>query len=304
MDYYVGIDGGGTRTAAAVANEDQEVVFRCYAKTINFCGVDFETAKLNMKELFDTLKEKLGVTQFSKVIIGSSSNYDSDELDLLNNLNSVIPSESIAYHSDADVALQCIDEDTGAIIISGTGSMLLAKVKEKRYTVGGYGHILGDEGSAYDIAIKGIQQALRSYDGWAQPTALLQKMKEYFELDCVDNIINKVYIDNSEKAYIAGFSMTVSQAADEGDNVACAILKDAAENLFRQYTALQNKCGTRLDAVYLYGSVLIHDKIVASTFREMMQKEYPTIAIKNLTRPPEIGALRFCFEEYKNDLAR
>ncbi len=302
MKYYVGIDGGGTRTAVAVADENQKIVYRCHAKTINFCGVDFNTAKHNMDELFLQLKKAVNVHSFEQVVIGSSSNYDTEELKLLKQLNAGIPSQHIVYHSDADVAMQSIDEDIGAILISGTGSMLLGKVGEKRFTVGGYGHLLGDEGSAYDIAVRGIQQALRYHDGWAEPTVLLEKMKDYFALNSIDDIIYRIYIDGNDKSYIAGFSKTLSQAALDGDNVAYKILTNAAESLIRQYTALHQKCGGVINVVYLYGSVLIKDKIVSTAFKKCMSETHPQITVKNLTRPPEIGALRFCFNDYKEDL--
>ncbi len=302
MKYYVGLDGGGTRTCAVVADEYQNIVYRTYGKTINYCGVDFISVQENMRELFNDIKRHLNIESFERVVIGSSSNYDNEDNDILRELNKVIPSSDITYYGDADVALNSIDEDTAAVIIAGTGSMLLAKVGDNQYTVGGYGHILGDEGSAYDIAINGLKQAIRYSDGWAEPTELLRAAMDYFEISESEDIINRIYIGDQEKSYVAGFSKTVSDVALSGDKAANDILLQAADSLFRQFCALNKKVDNKLNTVYLYGSVLIKAEVVRQEFKQKMKETFPQISVNSLARPPEVGALRFCFDIFKNDL--
>ena len=98
-------------------------------------------------------------------------------------------------------------------------------------TVGGWGRVLGDEGSGYHIGLDAIKAVTRDFDGLSEAGALMRGLKERFGLESRQGIINAVYRHRFD---IPSVAPLVLAAADAGDGVAVSILRRAATDLAGQ----------------------------------------------------------------------
>jgi len=133
--------------------------------------------------------------------------------------------------NDAELPLSALDGTAGVALIAGTGSIALGRDSHGTTArVGGWGHIIGDEGSGYEIGRRGLQAAVRAADGRGQTTALLELMLQHWHLDKASDIIGQIY-PAGDKAVIARLSPIVLMAARAGDKVARRIVQQAAGEL-------------------------------------------------------------------------
>lgn len=306
MNYYAGIDGGGTTTRLAVADDNQHIIYTDTGPSINFFGVGSERAKRNLSDLLLRATAALGIHKFRRVVIGSSSLFDAADDGMVHTLNGAVPAETVEYYSDLDIALKAMEGayDNIAILASGTGSMLSARQQDNTLcTVGGYGHLIGDEGSAYDIAVSGLRAAIRYDEGWGAPTKLVQAAKAHYGIDTLRALVGLLYHDLTEKSHIAGFAVQVEQLASAGDAVAQDILERAADDLFAQFRVLTRKV-PRIDCLGVTGSVLSAGTAVRRRLEQLLTDAYPALPVVVMERPAEVGALRYCFDDvgYTGDL--
>ncbi|MFM8271047.1 MAG: N-acetylglucosamine kinase, partial [Gemmata sp.] len=119
----------------------------------------------------------------------------------------------------------------GVALVAGTGSMAFARAADGRNArSGGWGPLLGDEGSGYAIALAGLRAATRAADGRAPATPLIDKLLAAFGLSRPHDLVDAVYRGN-DRAVLAALAPVVMNAAEGGDPVASEILRDAAGEL-------------------------------------------------------------------------
>ena len=293
-----GIDGGGTTTKVVVSNLKGNVVCSFLSDTINHYGAGSAKVAKTFKGIASKLNKKLECLP-SIIFVGNSAleGLANDALVLELTQGAFTPSK-VVFHSDVYIALLGFTlGNAGAVLISGTGSMACGiDDAGKYYTVGGWGQTLGDEGSGYHMAINGIKAALRAHDGLQEPTILSQKLKSFFGLNHLHDIIDKVYNPPAEKSFIAAFSIEVANAAEEGDLCAIKIHAEEARWLYKLALSVTNKCKTT--NLGYYGSVLTRNSMIRNQLQEKLAVH--SIHIQEPLFKPEIGALIGAFEESGN----
>jgi N-acetylglucosamine kinase-like BadF-type ATPase len=126
----------------------------------------------------------------------------------------------------------------GIAAISGTGSNTFGvNARGAAWRCGGWGHIVGDEGSGYLIAVKAIRAVLAYRDGRNDWTALVPRLLDFYGLRLIEDIKPIIYRD-FDKARIAAFAQQVAEAADEGDGMATGIFREAAADLAEQISTV------------------------------------------------------------------
>ena len=294
MTYYLGIDGGGTKTTAVVADETGKIICKAVGKTINFYGVGFAESRKNLEEIICEIKEKTGITVFRSTFIGCSaldSRADRDTIVAL--CNGIIESEKIEMNSDLFIALKA--SQGNCVAVCGTGSMAIGEKKDGSIIIkGGWGHILGDEGSAYSIALTALKKCCLLCDK-NDYSSLLEEAKKYFKTESFRKIIDVIYSPENNKDYIAGFASCVGALAEDGDFSACAIIKNEAlafsETVKPLITELEKPAH-----LSLYGGVFKNNNLFREIFCNEMEKAFDDIRIDILSTPAEEGALKAAME--------
>ncbi len=292
MAFYLGVDGGGTKTTAAVSDEKGNIIYKAVGRTINFYSVGMEKATDNLSEIMKDIYGKLGEVVFENAFIGCSALDNRADTQLIEKLCKSVNAKNITMDSDAYVALFSGDEKLArCVLICGTGSMVIGFDGEKTIVKGGWGHIIGDGGSAYSIAVNGLYESVNCFDEKNFGSSLLQMTQSFFDTEDLRKIIDKVYSANFTKDEVARFASCVAEACEMGDKTAAIILKTECEKLFRTTKSLINDM-KKCEIVYMYGGVFVNNNFFRNMFTDMFNAEYPDIKIELLNIPPEEGALK------------
>ena len=292
MGYYIGIDGGGTKTTAAVA-DDNGLMFKKEGKSINFYSVGMECARENLRAVVGEIEAELKTDSFEAAVIGCSALDGEAEGELINELcGGVINAQKIKMTSDVHIALESVGESAcPCVAVCGTGSMAVGRDCNQNILIaGGWGHIVGDEGSAYAIAIDGLKLCCEECDK-GENTPLLKSATEFFGVDDFRNAIDVIYSPETTKDVIAAFASCVGKLAEKGDEAATEILTRQAEKFAQTVLTLLNKIKL-CDTLGLYGGVLKNNPLFTEVFSEKIKEKYPETKIILLDTPPEESAMK------------
>lgn len=294
MGYVVGIDGGGTQTTVAIADEfGREIARRTGAAGI----VDPYRPRATAELLTLLTRELVGDTGLtgpaSALCAGLAGAGNLAEREAV---RSALRAQSLADHvdvrSDGEVALQGAFADApGIMLIAGTGSVGWGRsVNGRVERCGGWGRFVGDEGSGYQVGRDGLIAALHAEDGRGPPTALLPTLLGELGFTSPEEI--PPWIARAEKAEVAALAVYVVVLAEQGDVQAAAILRRAAEGLAAHAEALAHRLAPWAGeiAVVLHGGLGRHP-----LFRELAETALHQVGPFRLCEPradPVGGALQ------------
>lgn len=237
MACYLGVDGGGSKTAFALIDDRGRVLARTTAPTSYYFNDGFDVVERVLAQGISEICAQVGGTpaDIDAAFFGipgyGEASADIARLD-------AVPAGVLGhgrYRCDNDMvcgwagSLACAD---GINVISGTGSMTYGERQGVGHRVGGWGELFGDEGSAYWVAAQGLNAFTRMSDGRLTRGALHEMLKERLELasdlDVVSLIIEKW---SGNRSKIAALATTVCDAARDGDPAATKILSTAVDEL-------------------------------------------------------------------------
>jgi N-acetylglucosamine kinase-like BadF-type ATPase len=288
------MDGGGSITKVVVCDLEGTILHSFQAETINHYGAGTSKVATVFADISAELLSKFACLPGILFVGNSALDGRTEESQVQELTRGVFQPAKVVFHSDVYVALMGFTlGKPGAVLISGTGSMACGVDAEGNFnTAGGWGQVLGDEGSGYHMALKGIKAAIRAYDGLAENTQLMDRVMQFYDLQNMPELIEKVYNPPMEKSLIAAFAVEVAAAAEEGDVVARSILVNQAKWLRKVALLITKKCKTK--NLGYYGSVLTRNETIRTLLSDMLEKH--SIHLKAPELDPEIGALigAFC----------
>ncbi len=286
INCIIGIDGGGTKTQLRAVKPDGTYILDVFGASTNICSNTKDVVYANIKNLWESAKEKSGVNlQAKSVCLGTAgiSNLEAKPF-LLRSLCEIMNTKNASVIGDLELPLLANAKKSNAvIIISGTGSVAFGKNEEgQTERLGGYGHIIGDFGSGYHIAVKGLGAVLRSNDGLIEKTLLTAEMLNKARLNNTAELLSLIYDkNNTNKAHIAEFALCVKEAAQKGDVIALAILDEAANALIELCVGIVNKLNL-LDKefeIILSGGVLLKNPILNKQFKNTITSKYRSASV-------------------------
>ena len=276
---YIGVDGGGTKTAIGAFDANGRCVAEAICPPLNYHFIGLEAALSHLKagiaQLHIPLERVVGVG------IGDPAIDDVGESEVAHQFAAAVKAWlgiPVWIRSDAYMTLYGLTQgkQSGVLIISGTGSMAIAADADGRVSVaGGWGRLTGDEGSGYFIGLQGLRAALHAADGIAEPTALTEAALKHFKRNNPRDLIEVFY--GEEEPDVAGFAKAVAASAESGDETARGILHETAQYLADYVSVLIRRSGANL--VGVYGSVLRKNAAVRSEFEALLQERYPSITV-------------------------
>ncbi len=228
---FLGVDGGASKTLAVVVDAQGQEHGRGIAGSSNFAAVGLEHALAQLHLAIEQAAKQSGCQySFGAAWLGMAGVDRPEDVHLL--LPHLQPlAGTIRLTNDAELLLSALDQAVGVALIAGTGSIALGRDRHGATTrAGGWGHILGDEGSGYEIGRQALQAAARAADGRGPATTLLERILQHWGLQRPDDLFEQVY-QKAEKADIARLTTLVFAAAQAGDRPASKIIQLAAEEL-------------------------------------------------------------------------
>jgi N-acetylglucosamine kinase-like BadF-type ATPase len=302
MRFFLGIDGGGTHTAAWLADADGAVLARGEAGPSNPNKVGLHAAGREIVRAYRECWRKAGLAaagakagraaKLHVLCAGISGvGRPSVQRPLLAYLRRHIPARRYLLTSDAIIALAAAVQDgVGIIVNAGTGSFAFARDGEgKVLRAGGWGVPFDDPGSGYDLGRRAVAAALEAFDGRGAPTLLAERICRQLKLGDITEIIS-LQLQQHE---IAALFPLVIDAARDGDLVAEYLCDSAARELAALAMALLKRAGwtRRRIPVVLTGGVFRSSDLIRRAFARHLGRRAPRVRLEMLERPPVEGAL-------------
>lgn len=182
----------------------------------------------------------------------------------------------------------------GVVVIAGTGAVAYGEDGQGASAkTGGWGYIMGDEGSAYDIGILALRAATSAADGRMPPTPLGTLIPAYFGVDSLEAVHRLIYSGAVERPRIAGLAAVVSRSAAEGDKIARALLVRAGADLATAVIAVLARLGQVRAGMSIYpvGGVFRAGQWIMEPFERALHGASPASVVREPAFAPIIGAL-------------
>ena len=254
----LGVDGGGSRTRAVAVDGDGNLQATARAGCGNYQVIGLERLATLIAEMVD----KLGVSADYLGLGLAGAGRAAEREDILGMVRERFGFKNTVVATDAQVALVGAHGcEAGLIAISGTGSIVLGRDANGREArAGGWGPILGDDGSGYDIGLGALRAVLATLDGSGPATVLSRTLLGAVNLTDWEQLIPFVQKGEISRQEIAALCPVVFASAKEGDPVAGEIIEKAAAALGNQVVAVIRSLG-------MSGSVPL--TCVGGVFREI-----------------------------------
>lgn len=300
----IGIDAGGSKTRALVAAPTGEILGWGEAGPANYQAIGHEAA---FSALDAAVKAALnsaqsGIEQVLAVCLGAAGMDRPEDFAVFQGWAAHAFSDARArLVNDARLVLAAGTPDGwGLVIISGTGSIAYGMTQQGTVVrSGGWGYLLGDEGSGYDIGLQALRAITRASDGRGKPTAIQAAILKEWGLTKPQELVRRVYA-GLPRAQIARLSVIVERCADEGDTKALEILSNAGFELAAAAAAVVTRMGVAgpVPAAFT-GGVLVRGTRVREALMSAAQAQDLRLEPVVLVTDPAHGAVRLAIELLK-----
>ena len=269
----LGIDGGGTKTVACLAvgrpGEPDEVVGRGRTGPGNPRAVGFDQALMNIDAAVEAAFQQAALARVpveSACLAVAGTGREADRARVLDWAQQRSLAKRVEVVHDAEPLLAAgTPEGWGIALISGTGSLAYGRsTSGATARTGGWGYLIGDEGSGYALAIAGLRAATQAADGRGSAMRLLECFQQRLNVSQPALLVEALYRSDVDRRRIADLALVVLDAAQEGDAAAQQLVATAASDLARMVTVLCDRLLFRKDGLplALAGSLLLKSPLV------------------------------------------
>ena len=282
MRYYLGIDGGGSTTRAVLVDARGEAVATAHAGSLYYRAMGIATARKSLHNILDQINMPIRAAFIGNAALSGPA--PENELRAL--CEGILGPEFLAMDSDLFIALEAMSAPGPcAVAIAGTGSMVAGRAGESEpvLTMGGWGWMLGDEGSGFHIAWEGLRAGLRGYEGSGPATGLTEALCRHFAVDGPEELLGIFYDPPKEPREVAAFAWEVLHCDDP---VAREIVARCAGDFARTVRALLVQLPGEI-RLGLWGGMFQHSGAYRAAFCAALGKDANLLPVS-----PEWGAVR------------
>lgn len=223
--YIIGIDGGATKTLGVLFDFDGNEVKRVVEDFSNFSVDVSKTEKHIIQTIESLIKGYEDDVSMIQMGIAGYTNYENKD-SFIEYLKSKYGVE-VCIVTDAEVALYSVrkDQNKGTImVLGGTGSVVMVGDEDNIRFIGGFGHILGDQGSGYHLAVSALKNVINQFESGKRITDLSREILNKINAKDYSEIKNFVY--NNHKSDIAKLSLYIAEFANAGNGEAIKLFID------------------------------------------------------------------------------
>jgi N-acetylglucosamine kinase-like BadF-type ATPase len=301
MFHVLGIDAGGTKTVCLLADEQGRVVASARGD-----GANLKTAgELGVEKVLHTVMDEslshgdIGPAAICLGIAGVDRESDGRIMRAI--MRRIARKTRTLIVNDALVALVAgVGDGPGIVIISGTGSIVYGRdARNRAARAGGWGHILGDEGSGYWIGRQALAAVVRHADGRGRAAGLSRRLLAHLGVSEPSDLVTLVYDRGVPPSEIAALGAVVNEARAEGDEEADAILRSAVDELVMAARSVV----ARLDMQHasfpfvLAGGMFVGVPWLAEEVSGRLLALAPRASVRRLELEPAVGAVRLAIAE-------
>lgn len=292
--WMVGVDGGASRTRAVVVDAEMRELGRAEGPAAAVDARHPERAAEVVERVMTEAVRRAEVTfpaaGLYAALAGAGRETARVAVELA--LTELRVARAVRVGTDVEAAFEdAFGDQPGILVMSGTGSVALGRSERGRVArVGGWGSLLGDEGSGYAVGLEGLRRIVRDIDGRGPETRLRDAVMAELGLVEVPELV--VWAHDATKGDIAGLVPVVSESAGQGDAVAGEILVSAVEELEGHVLTMLTTLGpwTGRPRVALGGGLLDPDGPLRRGMEAVLARHRISLVARRLR--PTLGAAR------------
>jgi N-acetylglucosamine kinase-like BadF-type ATPase len=299
--HVLGIDAGGTKTVCLLANDRGEIVSEGRGPGANLHAAGELAVE---KVLHEVMESALGdrVVAPAAICLGIAGVDREDEMSIVRAIMRRIGYKArVVVANDALIALVAGARDApGIVIIAGTGSIVYGRNgRGEAARAGGWGHMIGDEGSGYWIGREALAAVMRASDGRGPRTQLAPEILAHFEVQDVSRLPRIVYDRAQPRMSVAALGPLVEHVSQQGDAVATRILEQAADELALAAQSVATRLEMRGDAFsfYLAGGMFRVVPWLVDQLPRRLTEVAPRCHVEVLDKEPAVGAVWLALAE-------
>ena len=299
--YVVGVDGGGTKTLAVLADLDGKILKRAKTGPSNPRNIGIEKSVFNLsqgiKKIIKNIERK-NIIFVSVALPAIEEEYKSKKKEIKTKLSSAlkISENKIIIDSDQVIAFKSgTDKKNGIVLIAGTGCVAHGWKNKKQAKISGWGY-LGDEGSAFWAGQKTYQAILKDLGRRGAKTLITKLVFRKWKIKTKENFVKKIYSNPTK--FIPLLSIFTEKAAEKKDKIACDILKQAGQELALAVNTVVKKLNFQKQSfpLVLVGG-MFKSKIVLNTVKKEVKKTAPKTKFILPKNEPVVGAVKLALEK-------
>lgn len=305
MDYILGVDGGGTKTTAAIADTRGKILAEATSGGSAYISIGVEKAIKNLNQAIFAAMDKIDTSEdifFKSSCFGSAALNVKKDYDVYGKIvrNKVLikhlKPDKILVFNDSRVGLEAGSSAANKIIIiAGTGSNCFG-INEDGDQEGctGWDYILADEGSGIEVSIRALRAVIRAYDGRGEKTSLTEAILEDLRVEDEAGIVEWTYGSPFSKERLGRFASVVCRCAYDGDRISREILEDEAGESILSVITVAEKLGfeeKEFDLVFV-GGLFKCEKYFKDIVMSGLKERFRGISFKPLVAKPVQGAVK------------
>lgn len=301
---WIGIDGGGTKTTAVIGDESGHLLAVAKGSSGNLTAISTEQLYTLINELINQLLIKTGVafTDVETVFTAmAGADRQAEQQKIYDAFKQSPVLEKLKIQSDIHAALAAGTWGReGTLLIAGTGAIIFGYEQQKTFRVGGWGYLLGDEGSGYHLGKLAIRSVLKAHDDKRPLKPFQEKILCHFNVLSPDQLITKVYGSTNPVTAISSVSRIVLDAFTE-DLLAKSMVSAVQEALLELIESAYSRID-RTKPVVLHGGLFLNN-IFFEEFIVRFSSRFPDLIALKPTIPGTVGAYLLALQESNKEVS-
>ncbi len=301
MTVLAGVDAGASHTEALIGTTSLAELARVRGAPGNLRAGEVRDAAQAIAATVGKASQEANVGDPIEVLVvgAAGTRLDTDRQALQSALLGLNPAKEVLVTSDALVALEsAFPEKPGILLIAGTGSIAHARdASGNLWRVGGFGWRFGDEGSGYALGRAAVAAAIAGHEGRGPETRLTRAVLDAVGVESMDQF--PAWAQDDEVSLVAKLAITACQVAGGGDEVAGALVAEAARALADHVIALRPRFTSDAEiAVALWGGLLGSETPVRERLLAELATRAPNVRVTDVEVDPAFGALRMAAKKF------
>ena len=295
--FVIGIDAGGTKTVCQLADENGVIVGESRGPGANLQAAGELAVEKTLHNLMDEAMAGHPGARLGAICVGMAGVDRPGDAEVVRGIMRRIgQSAQVLIVNDALVALEAgAPGSPGVVIIAGTGSICYGRNEQGQAArAGGWGYVLGDEGSGYWIGRHALRAVVREADRRGPHTSLTPKTLKHFGVDRPQDLIHEIYYGGMRPGAIAALAAAVQEAFVEGDSVAAGILEVGVRELVASAGSVVSRLHLEREpfTFVLAGGIFRAVPWMREQLIARLPRVAPDAQIKHLSVEPAEGAVR------------
>jgi N-acetylglucosamine kinase-like BadF-type ATPase len=297
-EFVIGIDGGGTKTIAALADLKGKIVKEIEIGSTNPNKIGFERAILNLRKLISRISKNKKV-KIAYLGLAGGLERDKEKRERIKKELQKFFKFPIIVEGDQKIAFRAgTNEKDGVVVIAGTGAIAMGWKGKKVAISGGWDWLIGDQGSAFWVGKRVLEEIGKALDGrrrnFKMKDFIFRKLKIKSEKDLYEKFYCSDFVEK-----VAEISKFVDEASKRGDEFSKELLVEAAREVSKMTISVIKKLNFKNEK---FPVVLVGGMSKSKIFRKEVEREIKKFSqrakIIFLKKKPVEGAVKLAIDSF------